>query len=48
MFTHDEAFKISGSATAMAGLASLREGGVERILAASRSLAPPPLTRSRR
>src|SRR5256885_1985829 len=37
MFTRRSFLRSAGSATAIAGLASLREGGIERILAASRS-----------
>ena len=37
MFTRRSFLRSAGSATALAGLASLRDGGVERILAASRS-----------
>ena len=37
MFTRRSFLRSVGSATTMASLASLREGGIERILAASRS-----------
>src|SRR5437016_13517113 len=37
MFTRRSFLRSVGSATAIAGLASLREGGIDRILAATRS-----------
>ena len=37
MFTRRTFLRSAGTATAFAGLASIREGGIERILAASRS-----------
>src|SRR5262252_4201045 len=39
MFTRRSFLRSVGSAATVAGLASLREGGIERILAASRSAA---------
>ncbi|MFY9554094.1 MAG: aminotransferase class V-fold PLP-dependent enzyme [Blastocatellia bacterium] len=45
MFTRRTFLRSAGGATAMASLASLREGGIERILAASRAVAATPADR---